>query len=81
VSQIETQIAMAAAGLGTAIVPSLALPACRRYSVDIDLLVEPTASMDFCHISKSDRRPTAMMNEYYETLVSVLSATFGELPG
>ncbi len=79
VGHMETQIAMAAGGLGMAIIPSLALPACQRYGVEVKLLVEPMATMDFCCLRKGERPLTPVMNAYYDTLVDVLQASFGKL--
>lgn len=53
---LETVIAMVEAGKGLAIVPSFAIPACRRRRVLISHLTNPVVSLDFYHITNRGRK-------------------------
>jgi DNA-binding transcriptional LysR family regulator len=68
----ETLIAMAASGMGTTILPSLAMLACQRYKVQCDILVEPEVSLGLYQISKRGRSKTPAMAEFTGTLISSL---------
>ncbi|HEY4072542.1 MAG TPA: LysR family transcriptional regulator [Herbaspirillum sp.] len=68
----ETLIAMAASGMGTTILPSLAMLACQRYKVQCDILVEPEVSLGLYQISKRGRSKTPAMAEFTDTLISSL---------
>jgi DNA-binding transcriptional LysR family regulator len=68
----ETLIAMAASGMGTAILPSLAMLACQRYKVQCDLLIKPEVSLGLYQISKRGRSKTPAMAEFTDTLISSL---------
>jgi DNA-binding transcriptional LysR family regulator len=59
-NRLDTMIAMVEAGQGIAIVPSFALPVCRRRSVVTSRLINPTVTMDFYQIrSRARTLPTA----------------------
>lgn len=49
---LETVLAMAAAGIGSAIVPTFTRPACRRYGLRMIGLRAPEAGFDFYRISR-----------------------------
>ena len=49
---LETVLAMSAAGVGSAIVPSFTAPACERLALRIDALRTPGAGLDFYRISR-----------------------------
>jgi DNA-binding transcriptional LysR family regulator len=53
---LETQIAMADAGVGIAIVPSFVLPACKQRNVVIAPLVDPVVALDLFIIQSRGRR-------------------------
>jgi DNA-binding transcriptional LysR family regulator len=53
---LETQIAMAEAGGGIAIVPSFVLPACRQRNVVVTPLVDPIVALDLFIIQSRGRR-------------------------
>jgi DNA-binding transcriptional LysR family regulator len=68
----DTLIAMVAAGMGTAIIPSFAMLACRRHNVRTDLLSHPTISLGFYRITKRGRIKTPAMEDFTNTLISSL---------
>lgn len=72
VNHIETQIAMAEIGTGAAIVPSFALPACRHYRVQVDVLKEPFVDVGFFRIMKKGRQHTQAATGFADALVTVL---------
>jgi DNA-binding transcriptional LysR family regulator len=73
----ETLIAMAASGMGTTILPSLAMLACQRYRVRCDLLIEPKVALGLYQISKRGRGKTPAMAEFTGTLISALPSLMG----
>jgi DNA-binding transcriptional LysR family regulator len=68
----DTLIGMVAAGMGSTVIPSFALLACRHRQVATDILVEPEESLGFYRISKRGRAKPELMAEFSETLVSLL---------
>lgn len=68
----DTLIGMVAAGMGSTVIPSFALLACRHHQVATDILVEPEESLGFYRISKRGRAQPALMQEFSDTLVSLL---------
>ena len=59
-NRLDTMIAMVEAGQGIAIIPSFALPVCRRRSVVMSRLINPTVTLDFYQIRSRGRTlPTA----------------------
>ena len=68
----DTLIGMVAAGMGSAVIPSFALLACRHRKVMTDILVDPEESLGFYRISKRGRAAPELMEEFSETLVSLL---------
>ncbi|MFZ6647507.1 LysR family transcriptional regulator [Undibacterium sp. TJN25] len=77
----ETLIAMVAAGMGVAIVPSFALLASRRHQVRCDLLTEPAVSLGLYRITKRGRSKSPAMAEFTDTLMSTMSSLMGEAVG
>jgi len=71
VNHIETQIAMAEIGMGTAVIPSFALPACRSYRVDIRALRDPLVELDFFGITRSGGNSNQLAARFAEVLTSV----------
>lgn len=68
----DTLIGMVAAGMGSTVIPSFALLACRHHSVATDILVDPGESLGFYRITKRGRAKPALMAEFSDTLVSLL---------
>src|SRR6266700_3558293 len=52
----ETQIAMVEAGVGCAVIPTFAIPACRRRRVAIHPLPDPIVPIDLCQIARRGRK-------------------------
>ena len=72
VNHIETQIAMTEIGMGAAVIPSFALPACRSYRVAIKALRDPVVELDFYGITRSGRARNALVDRFAEALVTSL---------
>ena len=68
----DTLIGMVAAGMGTTVIPSFALLACHHHRVDTDILVDPEENVGFYRISKRGRAKPELMDEFSQTLVSLL---------
>jgi DNA-binding transcriptional LysR family regulator len=68
----DTLIGMVEAGMGSTVIPSFALLACRHRQVATDILVEPEESLGFYRISKRGRAKPALMADFSDTLVSLL---------
>lgn len=66
----ETLIAMVAAGMGTAIVPSYARTACIRYGVDMARLTNPATLLSFYRITKRGRAQADAMAVFTQTFVA-----------
>ena len=52
----ETQIAMVEAGVGCAVIPTFAIPACRRHRIAMHPLKEPVVPIDLCQIASRGRK-------------------------
>jgi DNA-binding transcriptional LysR family regulator len=68
----DTLIGMVAAGMGSTVIPSVALLACHHHRVATDILVEPEESVGFYRITKRGRAKSELMTEFSQTLVSLL---------
>ena len=68
----DTLIGMVAAGMGSTVIPSFALLACRQRPVATDILVEPEESLGFYRITKRGKAKPELMTEFSETLISLL---------
>jgi DNA-binding transcriptional LysR family regulator len=66
VGSVETQIAMVQAGLGPAIIPSLALHARAYPGIETSLLTDPDPDLDFCCLHKSGRRRTSALDGFID---------------
>jgi DNA-binding transcriptional LysR family regulator len=66
----ETLIAMAAAGVGTAIIPSYAMSACRRHRVRTAMLDEPAASLNFYRVTRRGRAAASAMAAFTDSFIS-----------
>lgn len=73
-NNFETVIAMVSAGLGTAIVPSYANAACKRYGVRTAIINEPAASLSFYRITKRGRADAVLMPDFIDAFVSAVPA-------
>ncbi|WP_299452915.1 LysR family transcriptional regulator [uncultured Pigmentiphaga sp.] len=71
VNHIETQIAMVELGLGWAVVPAFALPACRHYCLSLFEL-EPAVDIDFYRIVRKGRKTHEVRDEFCKVLVTNL---------
>src|SRR5690606_32274101 len=65
-----TLIAMVAAGMGTAIVPSYARTACLRYGVDMARLEGPATALSFYRITKRGRIQADAMADFTRVFVA-----------
>jgi DNA-binding transcriptional LysR family regulator len=71
-SHVDTIIAMVAAGMGTAVLPTFAMNACQRYDVRTGLLCDPAVSVGFYSITRQGSARSALMQEFTATMLSVL---------
>lgn len=69
-NNFETLIAMVAAGVGTAIVPTYAMAACSRHRVRMVVLDEPAASLNFYRVTKRGRAPANAMSAFTDAFTS-----------
>jgi len=70
----ETLIAMVAAGMGTAVVPSYARTACLRYGVEMARLTEPATPLSFYRITKRGRADPDAMADFTKVFVASVPA-------
>jgi DNA-binding transcriptional LysR family regulator len=68
----DTLIGMVAAGMGSTVIPSFALLACRQRPVATDILIEPEESLGFYRITKRGKAQPELMTEFSETLIALL---------
>lgn len=71
---LETQIAMAEAGCGIAIVPSFVLPACRQREVVLTPLIDPVAALDLFIIQSRSRRLPSVAEQFTDFVKRSISA-------
>ncbi|AJE99016.1 LysR family transcriptional regulator [Pandoraea apista] len=64
--RFETLIGMAEAGLGTAIMPTFAFPACRHRAVRCEVLTHPEVSLGFHRIVKRGRSKPELWRQFTE---------------
>ncbi len=76
VNHIETQIALAEIGVGSAIIPSFALPACRHYKVAVQALVAPEVEVDFFRILKKGATEPAAIDAFSQAMIATVNALF-----
>nr|WP_315593828.1 LysR family transcriptional regulator [uncultured Cupriavidus sp.] len=65
---IQTIIAMVEAGHGVAVLPAFVAPACSRYQVAVQTLVEPVVPIEFFVVSKKGRQKTALAAKLIDAL-------------
>ncbi len=70
----ETLIAMVAAGMGTAVVPTYARTACLRYGVEMAHLAEPATPLSFYRITKRGRVQANAMADFTEVFIASVPA-------
>lgn len=70
--RFETLIGMAEAGIGTAIVPTFALPACRHRAVRCEVLTDPEVTLGFHRIVKRGRAKPDLWRQFTELAVESL---------
>lgn len=71
-NHFDTLIAMVAAGMGTAVMPTFAMLACHRHRVRTDLLSRPAVTAGFYRITKRGRGRAHAMEDFTDMLVSML---------
>ncbi|MCK9508180.1 MAG: LysR family transcriptional regulator [Pigmentiphaga sp.] len=74
-NHIETVIAMAAAGVGGAVIPAFAWQKCCHYNVAGAVLVNPITTMDFYLITARGRLPSDSVIELADMLSATLKRT------
>jgi len=72
-SYLETQIAMVAAGAGSAVVPTFTIPACRAFGVAMHPLTEPAVPLDLCQIIYRGRKLPAEADDFREFFKSYIA--------
>jgi LysR family carnitine catabolism transcriptional activator len=65
---IQAMIAMVEAGHGVAVLPAFVAPACARYEVSLQMLVDPLVPIDFFVVSKKGRQKTALAKRLIDAL-------------
>jgi DNA-binding transcriptional LysR family regulator len=79
---LHTAIGMAAAGQGSVIVPSYALPACRALGADVARLTQPEAWVDFHRITRRSHAMAPAVRLFVESLSTVAARLWEvERPG
>ncbi len=76
-NRLETVIAMVEAGAGTGIVPSFALPVCRRRNVTASQLNSPTVPVDLFQIRNRGRKLPLVAEEFGEFLQAYIARWAG----
>lgn len=75
---LHTAIGMAAAGMGSVIVPSYALPACRALGAQVARLTHPQSWVDFHRITRKSRPISPAVQLFVESLGQVASRLWEE---
>jgi DNA-binding transcriptional LysR family regulator len=76
-NNFDTLIAMVAAGMGTAVIPTFALLACGRYRVRCDVLANPIVPVGFYRIVRKGREPAPAMDDFTAALLALLAGLDG----
>ncbi len=74
---LDTQIAMVEAGEGMAIIPSFALPACRKRRVAVSRLIDPVVALDFYQIRSRGRKVPPCSADFASFLQSYVARWAG----
>jgi DNA-binding transcriptional LysR family regulator len=77
-NHVDTLIAMVAAGMGAAIVPSFAMVACRRQPVHTRALKSPAVPLNFYRISRRGREVAPAASAFTAMLIEALPGLIGE---
>jgi DNA-binding transcriptional LysR family regulator len=72
-SYLETQIAMVAAGAGSAVVPTFTIPACRAFGVAMHPLTDPGVPLDLCQIINRGRKLPPEADDFTEFFKSYIA--------
>jgi LysR family carnitine catabolism transcriptional activator len=65
---IQAMIAMVESGHGVSVLPAFVAPACARYEVAVQMLVDSLVSIDFSVVSKKGRQKTALAMQLIDEL-------------
>jgi DNA-binding transcriptional LysR family regulator len=77
-NHFDTLIAMVEAGMGSAVIPSFALAACRRHRVKTELLSQPEVAAGFYRITRRGAGVAHHAEEFTAMMVEGLPAMMGE---
>lgn len=77
INYVDTLLALAEAGEGSAIVPSWALAACRKRRVVMSRLINPVVDLDFYQISDRGKKPPAGTEDFTSFLQSYIARWAG----
>ena len=69
----ETQIAMVEAGVGCAVIPTFAIPACRRHRIAIHPLKDPVVPIELCQIASRGRKLPPGFEDFTRFLKSYIA--------
>ena len=69
----ETQIAMVEAGVGCAVIPTFAIPACRRHRIAMHPLKDPVVPIDLCQIASRGRKLPPGFEDFTRFLKSYIA--------
>src|SRR5256885_7313686 len=68
----ETQIAMVEAGVGCAVIPTFAIPACRQHRIAMHPLTDPVVPIDLCQITSRGRKQPPGFEDFAGVLKSYI---------
>lgn len=77
-NHVDTLVAMVAAGMGAAIMPSFAMVACRRQPVHTRALKSPSVSLNFYRIARRGGAQTPAAAEFTAMLIEALPDLVGK---
>ncbi|HYS77135.1 MAG TPA: LysR substrate-binding domain-containing protein, partial [Burkholderiales bacterium] len=69
----ETQIAMVEAGVGCAVIPTFAIPACRRHRIAMHPLTDPMVPIELCQIAGRGRKQPPGFEDFTRFLKSYIA--------
>ena len=69
----ETQIAMVEAGVGCAVIPTFAIPACRQHRIAMHPLTDPMVPIDLCQITSRGRKQPPGFEDFAGFLKSYIA--------
>lgn len=68
----ETLVCMVEAGMGSAVIPSVAMVMCQRHRVTTDLLIKPTVTLDMFEIKRRGYQDTEATADFRRALATAL---------